>query len=80
MTPGEDYSGAERDFSELRCPQLLVEIKLLLRQLKPGEHLNVVVNDTTIVADLARLSAKIGFGFEYRKVDSQQTILKLIGQ
>ncbi|NVJ61337.1 MAG: hypothetical protein HWE27_13160 [Gammaproteobacteria bacterium] len=68
---------ADFDFTQLRCPQLLVEIKLVLKQKAAGDCLTFMVCDSTVIADLEQLSDKMNFDVQYRKVDKQNTMLML---
>ena len=46
------------DFSNLRCPLVLVKAKLELKQSRPGEELIFRVTDASFFDDLAKLKHK----------------------
>lgn len=57
----------EYDASEEKCPVPLVQTKLLLKQLEPGQVLKVLLTDPGSIHDIPKFLTMKGIRFELRK-------------
>lgn len=65
------------DLTALRCPLVLVKVKLTLKQLNSDQVLRVSLSDTGSRQDVPRFLKKVGYQYREVRNDEQALILEI---
>ncbi|QFU23069.1 sulfurtransferase TusA family protein [Shewanella eurypsychrophilus] len=65
------------DLTALRCPLVLVKVKLTLKQLNSDQVLRVSLSDTGSRQDVPRFLKKVGYHYREVRNDEQALILDI---
>ena len=61
------------DARALKCPLLFVKTKQMLKQIKPGQQLRVMLNDATGINDIKRYLDKQNFRYTLVELDTVES-------